>query len=94
MATAKDVKDMLGLSGGDGAPKPAAAKKAKVPGQKRLSTFKNFIFPLIRGLIVHVAGINREVLALHGDRAPPVSIIDSTKTFRGKLKRDFRPSKW
>jgi hypothetical protein len=39
MATAKDVKEMLGLAGGDSAPKPAAAKKAKIPGQKRLSTF-------------------------------------------------------
>ena len=33
-------------------------------------------------------------MALHGDRAPPVSIIDSTKTFRAKLKRDFRPAHW
>ena len=41
-----------------------------------------------------IAGINREVLALHGDRAPPVAIIDSHKTFRAKLKRDFKPSHW
>ncbi|QDS76480.1 hypothetical protein FKW77_005105 [Venturia effusa] len=41
-----------------------------------------------------MTGINREILALHGDRAPPVAIIDSTKTFRAKLKRDFRPSRW
>ncbi|RDI85151.1 hypothetical protein Vi05172_g4680 [Venturia inaequalis] len=41
-----------------------------------------------------MTGINREIQALHGDRAPPVAIIDSTKTFRAKLKRDFRPSRW
>jgi hypothetical protein len=39
MATAKDVKEMLGLSGGDNAPKPAAVKKGKIPGAKRLSMF-------------------------------------------------------
>jgi hypothetical protein len=37
MASTKDVKEMLGLSVGDGAPKPLAAKKTKIPGQKRLS---------------------------------------------------------
>ncbi|KAF2399111.1 hypothetical protein EJ06DRAFT_512161 [Trichodelitschia bisporula] len=41
-----------------------------------------------------VTGINREILALHGDRAPPISIVDSKKTYRGKLHRDYRPSKW
>lgn len=39
-------------------------------------------------------GINREVLALHGDRAPPVSILDSGKTYKAKFQRDFKPSHW
>jgi len=42
----------------------------------------------------YIAGINREVLALHGDRAPPVSIIDSGKTYKAKFQRDFKPSHW
>lgn len=39
-------------------------------------------------------GINRELLALHGERAPPVSIIDSGKQYRAKIHRDFKPSHW
>jgi DNA methyltransferase 1-associated protein 1 len=52
------------------------------------------VLPEIRKLSKYSAGINREVLALHGDRAPPVAIIDSHKTFRAKLKRDFKPARW
>ncbi|KAF2418780.1 hypothetical protein EJ08DRAFT_621495 [Tothia fuscella] len=77
MASAKDVKDMLGLSGGEGVPKQTPVTRlVKPPGQKRLT------------------GISREILALHGDRAPPVSIVDSTKTFRGKINKRFKPAKW
>jgi hypothetical protein len=42
MASAKDVKDMLGLAAGDGAPK-ATAKKPKAAGHKRLSRFSGIL---------------------------------------------------
>jgi DNA methyltransferase 1-associated protein 1 len=41
-----------------------------------------------------VAGISREVVALHGDRPPPVAIVDSSKVYRKRFKRDFKPSPW
>ncbi|KIV99278.1 uncharacterized protein PV09_09046 [Verruconis gallopava] len=78
MASSRDVKDIMGLAAQNGAA-PAAAPAPKKP--KPVATKR-------------LTGINREVLALHGDRAPPVSILDSTKTFRAKLKRDFKPAHW
>jgi hypothetical protein len=95
MASAKDVKDMLGVAAGNGTPKPTVKKPVKVPGAKRLSTFCNVPVVFLQRLILtFTAGINREVLALHGDRAPPISVLDPAKSFKGKLKRDFKPARW
>jgi DNA methyltransferase 1-associated protein 1 len=44
--------------------------------------------------VLCVAGISREVVALHGDRPPPVAIVDSSKVYRKRFKRDFKPSPW
>jgi DNA methyltransferase 1-associated protein 1 len=38
--------------------------------------------------------MSREVVALHGDRPPPVAIVDSSKVYRKRFKRDFKPSRW
>jgi DNA methyltransferase 1-associated protein 1 len=43
-----------------------------------------------------LTGISREVVALHGDRAPPISVVESAKTYRKGLDRDrkFKPAHW
>jgi DNA methyltransferase 1-associated protein 1 len=38
--------------------------------------------------------MSREVIALHGDRPPPVAIVDANKAYRKTFKRDFKPSHW
>ncbi|KAF2840544.1 hypothetical protein M501DRAFT_930880 [Patellaria atrata CBS 101060] len=38
------------------------------------------------------AGIAREVLALHGDRPPPVAVIDVNKTYKGRPSRAYKLS--
>ena len=43
--------------------------------------------------ILYIAGISREVLALAGERAPPIAIIDQQKAYKGKLKRQQRPTR-
>lgn len=44
--------------------------------------------------MMKIAGMSREVVALHGDRPPPVAIVDSSKVYRKRFKRDFKPSRW
>ena len=39
--------------------------------------------------------MSREILALHGDRPPPVAIVDTSKVYRKRFKRDkFKPGHW
>ncbi|KAF2673206.1 hypothetical protein BT63DRAFT_356227, partial [Microthyrium microscopicum] len=78
MATSKDVRDIMGMAAQPGGAAVAATKK-KAPK------------PVIGKKIT---GISREILALHGDRPPPVAIVDSSKAYRKRFKRDFKPSHW
>ncbi|KAF2461666.1 hypothetical protein BDY21DRAFT_398517 [Lineolata rhizophorae] len=79
MASSKDVRDIMGLEAG-AAPAATAPNKKKGGGGG--------------GLGRRPTGMNRELLALHGERAPPVAVVDVQKTYLAKPQRHFRPSPW
>lgn len=98
MATARDVQDIFGLDKpastgpGLGAPGTSShpAKKGKRGGHGRASLST----AAAAGIDRRVTGLNREVLALHGDRPPPVVVVDVAKSYRAKPKKEFLVRKW
>jgi len=74
MASAKDVQDILGLPSRDS----GVPQPAKLKRQRTV--------PRTKGL----AGVQRELASLIGERTPPIAAQEAEKLYKPKRHRDYR----